>query len=424
MKPDNVFLRKIHINAVEKTAKYLTAEAELIEALDEVEKHRAFIRLGYGSLWTYCTEALKLSESVAASFIGVMRKSREVPELKAAIRAGDFSVSKARKIVSVITPENKQTWIELCKTLPCKKLEKEVVLVNPKEVVHEAAKPVQENRIKLTIGVSEELYEKFQRAQDILCQRTQRPLSYEATLEQIVEFFVEKVDPIRKAQRAVAKSQRSSGESGRSRHSEKAVTEKTGQEESKTKIDNYRRPESAHKVAAAKNAIYEADVHKNKEDSSKRLSDSVSNVLFTSTVRRRLKNQTLERESEHQRYSLNSECEAGEGQLFTRTVKLRLTRRSLNREKRSHRKNLPAEVRHKVLLRDGNRCTHINKRGIRCHEKKWLDFHHIQPVSHGGKDNPENVTILCKSHHLQHHEGGRHTETEDMGLKRSKSLAN
>ncbi|PIU00503.1 MAG: hypothetical protein COT74_03910, partial [Bdellovibrionales bacterium CG10_big_fil_rev_8_21_14_0_10_45_34] len=133
MKPDNIFLRKLHTNAVEKTAKYLTAEAELIEALDAVEKYKAFLRLGCGSLWTYCTEALKLSESVAAGFIGVMRKSREVPELKEAIRAGEFSVSKARKIVSVITPENKQTWIELCKTLPCKKLEKEVVLVNPKE---------------------------------------------------------------------------------------------------------------------------------------------------------------------------------------------------------------------------------------------------------------------------------------------------
>ncbi|PIT98574.1 MAG: hypothetical protein COT74_12770, partial [Bdellovibrionales bacterium CG10_big_fil_rev_8_21_14_0_10_45_34] len=131
MKPDNIFLRKIHTDAVEKTAKYLTAKAELIEALDAVEKYKAFLRLGYGSLWTYCTEALKLSESVAASFIGVMRKSREVPELKEAIRAGEFSVSKAKKIVSVITPENKQTWIELCKTLPCKKLEKEVVLVNP-----------------------------------------------------------------------------------------------------------------------------------------------------------------------------------------------------------------------------------------------------------------------------------------------------
>jgi len=382
MKPDNIYLRKLHINAVEKTAKYLTAEAELIEALDEVEKYRAFIRLGYGSLWTYCTEALKLSESVAASFIGVMRKSREVPELKAAIRAGDFSVSKARKIVSVITPENKQTWIELCKTLPCKKLEKEVVHVNPKEAIREGARSVQENRIKLTIGVSEELYKKFQRAQDILCQRTQQSLNYEATLEQIVEFFVEKVDPIRKAQRAIAKTelekgQRAATKRQRSRagRAPRTVTKENLEVDAsltKTRKEELENPEECQrdvcKLVAAKNGEYKGDAHNNSEGSSRRSWESAAD------------------------------------QLFTRTVKLRFTRRSINREQRSQRKNLPAEVRHTVILRDGNRCTHTNTRGLRCAEKKWLDFHHIHPVSQGGKDNPENVTILCRSHHAQHHE--------------------
>ena len=379
MKSDNILLRKLHTNAVEKTAKYLTAEAELIEALDAVEKHKAFLRLGYGSLWTYCTEALKLSDSVAASFIGVMRKSRKVPELKEAIRAGEFSVSKARKIVSVITPENKQRWIELCKTLPCKKLEKEVVLVNPKEAVYEGARTVQENRIKLTIGVSEELYEKFQRAQDILCQRTQKPLNYEATLEQIVEFFVEKADPLRKAQRAtekqvVAKTKRKSCDSSLSRPSEKAMAEKVEAEE-------------AEEVKSS--------------------SSKSPNQLFLRTVNPRPQARAIQREQKNLMERSNSEIETAKNQLFTRTVKLRLKRRVIDREQRSHRKNLPAEVRHTVILRDGNRCTHRNNRGFRCPEKRWLDFHHIIPVSHGGKDNPENVTILCRSHHLQHHEDER-----------------
>jgi len=383
IKPDNVFLRKLHTNAVEKTAKYLTAEAELIEALDIVEKYRAFLRLGYGSLWTYCTEALKLSDSVAASFIGVMRKSREVPELKEAIRAGDFSVTKARKIVSIITPENKQTWIEVCKTLPCKKLEKEVVLVNPKEAVHEGARPVQENRIKLTIGVSEELYEKFQRAQGILCQRTQKPLNYEATLEQIVDFFVEKADPVRKAQRATekrvaAKAKRKSCDRSLSRPSEKAVAEKVEAEEFQ------------------------------ETGESSNLTEKLASQLFLRTVNLQLPFGAPKREYENKEDGLNNANESTANQLFTRTVNLRLTRRTLNREQRSHRKNLPAEVRHTVILRDGNRCTHTNKRGFRCFEQKWLDFHHVVPVSMGGGDDPENVIILCKSHHLQHHKGVGH----------------
>ena len=65
----------------------------------------------------YAVHDLKLSESVALNFINVARKSVQVPELKAEIEAGSFCVSKARKIVSVITPENKTDWIEKAKTL-------------------------------------------------------------------------------------------------------------------------------------------------------------------------------------------------------------------------------------------------------------------------------------------------------------------
>ena len=267
---------------------------------------------------------------MAASFIGVMRKSREVPELKEAIRAGDFSVSKARKIVSVISPENKQIWIELCKTLPCKKLEKEVVLINPKETVYEGARPVQENRIKLTIGVSEELYEKFQRAQDILCQRTQRPLNYEATLEQIVEFFVEKADPVRKAKRAFEKKAKgSNGDSSRSRHSEKV-----------------------HSTGATEDLKVDAPFTKTRKAEIGKSEESQRDTSKLATVKNA---KCGENSHEYAEVGLKSLNENVTNQLFTRTVKLRLTRRSLNREQRGHRKNLPAEVRHTVILRDGNR---------------------------------------------------------------------
>ena len=51
-------------------------------------------------------DRLKLSESTALNFINVARKAVQVPALQAEIRAGHVSVSKARKIVPVLTPQN------------------------------------------------------------------------------------------------------------------------------------------------------------------------------------------------------------------------------------------------------------------------------------------------------------------------------
>jgi hypothetical protein len=60
---------------------------------------------------------------------------------------------------------------------------------------------------------------------------------------------------------------------------------------------------------------------------------------------------------------------------------------------------IPSSIQHAVRLRDGGQCSFLNSNGKRCLEKRWLDFHHIQPVSEGGLSNPENLRLLCRGHH-------------------------
>jgi hypothetical protein len=73
----------IHQKALEAAARFKRAEADLISILQEVEGSRVFMKLGYTSLFAYSVEALGLSESVAANFITVSRKAKEVPVLQA-----------------------------------------------------------------------------------------------------------------------------------------------------------------------------------------------------------------------------------------------------------------------------------------------------------------------------------------------------
>lgn len=65
----------------------------------------------------------------------------------------------------------------------------------------------------------------------------------------------------------------------------------------------------------------------------------------------------------------------------------------------SQRSPLKAHEKHAVINRDGGRCTHIDSCGERCANDRYLAIHHIQPVSAGGSNDPENLTTLCWYHH-------------------------
>ncbi|MGE3759068.1 MAG: HNH endonuclease, partial [Pseudobdellovibrionaceae bacterium] len=87
-------------------------------------------------------------------------------------------------------------------------------------------------------------------------------------------------------------------------------------------------------------------------------------------------------------------------------------RKSAGRQKvvtgRSHskspqRKKLSAETKHALNLRDGRQCTEMGPSGQRCENRRWLDYHHIIPISAGGADELENLVTLCRGHHEARH---------------------
>ena len=63
-----------------------------------------------------------------------------------------------------------------------------------------------------------------------------------------------------------------------------------------------------------------------------------------------------------------------------------------------------AQEKHEVFLRDGGRCTHIDSAGKRCSSDRWVQIHHLKPVSLGGSNDPANLTLLCSFHHDQAHQ--------------------
>ena len=134
-----------------------------MSCLMEMDGKRVFAQLGFTGIISYCVRALSFSESQASYFNSVIQKSKEVPELKAAIDQGVINLSKARRIVPVITKETHAQWIEMAATLPQRELEAHVRGVDPREV-RERLKPVSIDRHELKMGISDSTKEKWQRA--------------------------------------------------------------------------------------------------------------------------------------------------------------------------------------------------------------------------------------------------------------------
>jgi hypothetical protein len=57
-------------------------------------------------------------------------------------------------------------------------------------------------------------------------------------------------------------------------------------------------------------------------------------------------------------------------------------------------------TRRAVAARDGRRC-----RVPGCRRRGWLDVHHLEWISHGGRHLVSNLILLCRWHHVQHHDG-------------------
>ena len=181
-------------------ARFLKEEGVLLTDLIEVDRHGVFEKLGYPSLFQYTTQRLKLSESIAYAFIGVARKSRQVPKLKEAVTEGKISVSQAKRIVSVVEPSNAEMWIENAATHRQRDLERLVAKELPAPMPVSRVRPVGGDYSEMTLTIPETLRKKIQRLQEV------RSCSLLEAITFAVTDTLKRHDPVKKAQRQIAKA--------------------------------------------------------------------------------------------------------------------------------------------------------------------------------------------------------------------------
>jgi hypothetical protein len=352
---------QIHARALEVVSRYKRTEAELIEVLQLAEKHQVHELRGHTSLYSYAVSELGLGEHAAYNLITVSRKATQVPELKTQLELGAITLSKARRISAVMTSENQSEWLEKAATLTSRELEKEIARVRPKEATPERATYVSENQIKLEFGLSEEVFSRLKRSQDILCQSRKKHVSFEEALDIVNSEFLERHDPIEKASRHQSRQEVRSHQNQNASIDQNETIEKIG-----AKAESQTSPNENESKAEIQQQFAKQQV----------LGPALAKKLTPAT-----------------RQALTSKPAL-------------VTRREASR-----RKALPAHVRHQVNFRDKRRCQHVLPNGLRCRQSRWVEIHHKIPVHQGGKDIPENLITLCSAHHRVVHDVKNVTST-------------
>jgi 5-methylcytosine-specific restriction endonuclease McrA len=83
-----------------------STSVELIAHLSEIDARRAYLPRGYGSLFTYCTDTLRLSEDAAYSRILAARLARKFPVILELLGDGSVNLTTVRLLAAYLTPDN------------------------------------------------------------------------------------------------------------------------------------------------------------------------------------------------------------------------------------------------------------------------------------------------------------------------------
>ena len=84
----------------------------LVAHLAELDTRDAHLRLGHGSLFAYCRDALALSEQEAYNRVAVARATRRFPVVLEMLEAGALNLTTVRILAPRLTPDNHEAALE------------------------------------------------------------------------------------------------------------------------------------------------------------------------------------------------------------------------------------------------------------------------------------------------------------------------
>ncbi len=114
------------------------ATTRLIALLAELDARRLYLSEGYSSLFTYCTQALHLSEHAAYGRIEAARAARAYPVILGRLEAGDITLTTIGLLSPHLTPDNHRQLLDVARHKSKREVEHLVATLRPQSPVASA----------------------------------------------------------------------------------------------------------------------------------------------------------------------------------------------------------------------------------------------------------------------------------------------
>jgi 5-methylcytosine-specific restriction endonuclease McrA len=193
------------------------ATSVVVKYLREIHDRELYLKVGCASLFQFAVEKLGYCPSSAHARISAMELVAALPQVEKKIESGELSLTAAAKVQTFFRAEKKAKKsystsqklevIEECLSKSTREVERELAKRNPEVLRYELSKPVGEDRIQLTFTITRELEAKILKLKGLLAHRAAN-LNYEELFEILVELGLDKLDPVRKAEKDKRRAQK------------------------------------------------------------------------------------------------------------------------------------------------------------------------------------------------------------------------
>ena len=321
---------------------------QVIYHLREIDRRRAFAKLNYLSLFDYAVKELLYSESAAMRRINAARALASHPELAEKMESGKISVTQVSRIQSFIHKDEKQTgqkWettekealFAQAEVSSSQELEKILVTISPVSAVKESVKAVSASLMEVKVYLSDEELKDLNEVRGLLAHQLKDPGSNSELIKKMIQI--------------------SKGVVIRQKFGGKKSDGQTGTTHSKTAKQN-------------RKSNHESKIKTQTDATSQRSSEKISQTDLENASQIK---QDLEKENmteEEKRVGVPSKS-----------------------------RSIRVAVKRFVFRRSDIQCEHVDpKTKIRCGSKFKLELDHRVPYSLGGKNEADNLRVLCRGH--------------------------
>ena len=313
------------------------ASAELVAHLAELDTRASlYAAQGHGSLFTYCTEILKLSEDAACNRIYAARTCRRFPVILDALASGALSLTSARLLSPHLTRENHEAVLARASGRSRREIEALVAELAPRPDVPSSVRKLPGVTSPAPVSVPAPPPAIEVKPTAVMPKESAPPMSAPAARPATRRPIVETTSPERyRVQFTIGKESH----------------------------DKLRRVQ-----ALLRREIPDGDPGA--------IFDRAIALLLERVQKEKLGAATKPRAPRAIRPGADSQVSSG-----------RLTSR-----------HTPSHIKRSAWRSDGGQCAFVSKDGRRCTERAFLEFHHVRPYALGGPTTTENISLRCRRH--------------------------